>query len=76
MSVAIREEFQGLLWDGRVEVFDITGNRTAHVCYAWAQQDSPDVPTERIIAMLGIPPVISPLAAVQASMAEDANRPE
>src|SRR5437868_4791846 len=76
MGVAIREEFQGFLWEGRVEVFDITGNQSAHVCYAWSQQDDPNSPEERVVAILGIPPIISPLAAVRASISGGAGTPE
>lgn len=72
ISVAIHEQVAGqTVWKGAVEVFDITGNPKSSVCYAWSHSGGKYGVTERVIAMLGIPPVISPLEAVRASLAAD-----
>lgn len=73
MSVAIHDEFQGVtVWKGHVEVFDIKGNATAHVCYAWSNGEADS--QERFVTILGIPPVVSPLTAVRTAIAADTEK--
>jgi len=49
-----------------VEVFDLVGHTKAQRCYAWAY----DVETgSRTVAVLELPPVISPITAVRAAIA-------
>lgn len=64
-SVPITETFKGkTVWDGEVEVFDLIDHPTARQCYAWGFQD--DKGKWQYVAVLNIPPVDSPLAAVRA----------
>jgi hypothetical protein len=56
-------------WEGNVEVFDLTGHAKAKRCYAWAY-DVED--GSRTLAVLELPPVISPITAVQAAIAAEA----
>ena len=55
-----------IIWDGTVEVFDLIGHPKVQVCYGWghAAQDKPS--KLRFVTVLGIPPIDSPLKAVQA----------
>lgn len=69
-AVALTEKHEGrVVWDGVVNIFDILGHPEAKACYAWAS------PTDngglKYYAILHIPPVDSPLAAVRASIARD-----
>ncbi len=66
-SVPVREVFQGqLVWDGTVEVFDLTGHATATRAYAWAHEA--DSGGRRFVAVLHAAPVDSPLKAVRAAL--------
>jgi hypothetical protein len=72
-SVAVKEVFNGeLVWDGIVEVFDIVGHATANRVYSWAHNaDSPEGKKRRQIAVLHIPPVVSPETAVRAAIVQE-----
>jgi hypothetical protein len=72
-SVPIKEVWQGkTIWEGVVEVFDITGHPTAPRVYAWAHDtDNPKKP-RRNVTVLHIPPVVSPLLAVRAALVQEA----
>jgi len=71
-SVAVRETFQGkTVWEGDVEVFTISGHRKAKTCYAWAYDKEQG--GSNAIAVLELPPVISPLTAVRAYVMSEAN---
>jgi hypothetical protein len=76
-SVLVKEKFQDeIVWDGVVEVFDIVGHPKANRVYAWAHNASDNSGTEtkrlrRQIAVLHIPPVISPETAVRAAIIEE-----
>ena len=74
-SVAVREEFQGqVVWDGVVEVFDLTGHPKANRIYAWAHDtDDPKSP-KRYVTVLHIPPVVSPETAVRAAVVQEAKQ--
>jgi len=71
-SVPVRETFQDqIVWDGVVEVFDLTGHPQANRIYAWAHEtDDPKNP-KRYVTVLHIPPVVSPQTAVQASILQE-----
>jgi hypothetical protein len=57
------EAFEGnVVWEGWVEIFDLRGHHAARRAYGW--QDG-----ERIVAVLGIPPVDSAQTAVRAAIA-------
>jgi len=71
-SVPVREGFQGqIVWDGVVEVFDLSGHPKANRIYAWAHEtDDPKQP-KRYVTVLHIPPVISPETAVKAAIVQE-----
>ena len=71
-SVPVKETFQGrTVWEGDVEVFDITGHERAKQCYAWRHQD--DQGKIRYTAVLKLPPVKSPEDAVKAAIVAQVN---
>jgi hypothetical protein len=66
-SVPVKEVFHGkTVWDGIVEVFDLTGHPKTHRAYAWSYIAG-DYGKCHITA-LHIPPVVSPRTAVQAAI--------
>ena len=72
-SIPVHEIFQGkTAWQGIVEVFDLTGHPKAKRAYAWIHLDGDKDQSTRYVAVLEIPPVVSPETAVQASIAADA----
>lgn len=65
-TVPVIERFHGnTVLEGEVEVFDIIGHPTAKRGYAWAYDKAKG---SEIVAVLELPPVISPRTAVQASI--------
>ncbi len=54
----------GVVWEGAVKVFDLSGHPKARRAYGWSY------PTEegrrRFVAVLGLPPVDGPVMAVRA----------
>ena len=58
-------------WKGDVEVFDLLDHPKAKRCYAWAYDDAG---TLRTTAVLELPPVDSPEAAVKVAIAAKARR--
>jgi hypothetical protein len=70
-SVPVREEFEGkTVWDGVVHVFDLAGHPKAKTAYAWSYE-RPDG-KRRFFAVLGVPPIDSPLDAVRAAIVAEA----
>jgi hypothetical protein len=71
-TVPVHEEYQGqTVWEGEVEVFDLTGFEDAGRVYAWAYEtDHADDP-KRTVTVLHVPPVTSPLLAVRAAIIKD-----
>jgi hypothetical protein len=64
-SVPVHEVFQGqTVWQGMVEVFDLTGHPKAQRCYGWSQGEP-----EEFITVLELPPVDSAQAAVKVGVA-------
>ena len=60
-SVPVHEIFHGkTLWQGDVEVFDLTGHPKAKRCYGWSY-DEP----EQFITILELPPVTDAQSAVK-----------
>ena len=71
-SVPVEEVYQGqVIWRGTVEVFSVTGHPKATRCYAWSHRDGKDDGGERMVAVLGLPPVDSAQRAVQVAIASD-----
>ena len=68
-TVPVTEIFRGqTVWQGHVEVFDLTGHPKARRAYGWSRRDDVNDETERYVTVLKLPPVTSPLTAVRASI--------
>ena len=71
-SVPVHEVFRGqTVWQGEVEVFDLTGHPKAKRAYAWSHVHGAQDEQERFVAVLEIPPVESAITAVRASIMAD-----
>jgi len=71
-SVPVHEVFRGqTVWDGVVEVFDLTGHPKAKRAYGWSY---PDGDQERFVTVLELPPVKSPQTAVRAAIVSRAQK--
>jgi hypothetical protein len=67
-DIAVIAQFDSrIVWEGIVSVFDLSGHPTASTCYAWSEPLT-DTDKRRVFAILKIPPVDSPEAAVRASI--------
>jgi hypothetical protein len=67
-SVPVKETFQGaIVWDGEVQVFELTGHPKAKRAYAWSH--ATEGKKRRFVAVLGLPPVDGPAAAVRVAIA-------
>jgi hypothetical protein len=70
--VLVVETFQGsTVWKGEVEVFSLTGHPKASKGYAWAFDKAKG---SEVIAVLELPPVISPQTAVHAAIGRRTKR--
>jgi hypothetical protein len=71
-SVPVTEKFEDkVLWDGVVEVFQLHGHPKATHAYAWSHQtDDPKHP-KRSVAVLKIPPAVSPETAVRVAIMQE-----
>jgi hypothetical protein len=68
-TVPVHEVFRGeTVWQGQVEVFDLTGHPKAKRAYGWSHRDGKDDSDERFVAVLEIPPIDSALTAVRVSL--------
>ncbi len=70
-AVPVKETFDGkTVWDGVVHVFDLADNPKATRAYAWS---SPIEGTHRrrFYAVLDVPPIDSPVAAVRAAIVQE-----
>ena len=71
-TVPVHEVFQGhTVWQGDVEVFDLTGHSGAKRAYGWSHREGVHDGDERFVTVLEIPPVVSPQTAVRASVMAD-----
>lgn len=69
-TVPVHEESGGeIVWDGEVHVFELDGHPDADRCYAWSHPT--DDGKERIVTVLGVPPIDSPEAAVRAAIVQE-----
>ena len=74
-TVPVHEVFRGeTVWQGEVEVFDLTGHPKAKRAYGWSHREGPNDEGERFITVLEIPPVESAITAVRASIVSDAKK--
>ena len=71
-SVPVTETWQGqTVWDGVVEVFDLTGHPKTNRVYAWSHEtDDPKHPVNHV-TVLHIPPAVSPETAVRAALVQE-----
>ena len=76
-SVPVKETFKGeTVWEGIVEVFELTGHATAHRVYAWAHEtDDPQKPV-RHVTVLHLHPIKSAEDAVRAAILQEARNLE
>jgi len=66
-TVPVKETFKGqTVWEGKVEVFTLIDHPKANKCYAWQYID--DEGDQQFVTVLEVPPVNSPLKAVQAAI--------
>jgi hypothetical protein len=71
-TVPVKETFQGqTVWQGDVEIFDIRGHPKATRAYAWAHASRANDQGKRYVAVLELPPVDSPEAAVKAAIMQE-----
>ena len=71
-TVPVHEVFQGqTVWQGDVEVSDLTGHPKAKRADAWSHREGKDDKDERFVAVLEIPPVDSPQTAVKVAIAAE-----
>ena len=71
-SVAVKETFKGqTVWEGIVEVFDLSGHPTAHRVYAWVNDmDDPKQPRQHV-TVLHLHPIKSAQDAVRAAIVRE-----
>ena len=66
-TVQVHEMMDGkTVWKGEVETFKLTGHPKADKAYAWAWRD--DKGETHYVAVLNVPPIVSPREAVQAAI--------
>jgi hypothetical protein len=71
-SVPVKEVFQGqTVWDGVVEVFTLHDHPKANTAYAWIHDTGNPNKPEKHVTVLHVPPVVSPLTAVQAFIMQE-----
>ncbi len=74
-TVPVHEAFRGqTVWQGEVEVFDLTGHPKAKRAYGWSHRDGVNDEGERFVTVLEIPPVESALTAVRVSIVADGKK--
>jgi hypothetical protein len=72
-TVPVRETHQGgAVWEGEVQVFDLTGHPKATRAYAWSEATTGT--KRRFFAALHVPPIDSAAKAVQGSIVADARK--
>jgi hypothetical protein len=70
-TVHVRETHKGeLVWEGDIETFDLVGHPGAARAYAWSEATTGT--KRRFFAVLALPPIDSPAAALRASILADA----
>jgi hypothetical protein len=69
-SVPVKETHQEqTVWEGIVEVFELHGHPKATHAYAWISETEKQL--KRHVAVLKIPPVVSPITAVRAAIVQE-----
>src|SRR5665213_3867250 len=73
-SVPVKESFHGqTVWDGVVEVFDLTGHPKANRIYAWSQDTDDPAHPKHYVTVLHIPPVVPHQTAVKAAIVQESS---
>jgi hypothetical protein len=76
-SVPVTEKFEGrVIWDGIVEVFELHGHPKATHAYAWSHDTNDPKQPKRSVAVLNIPPAISPETAVRVAIMQELRNAE
>lgn len=71
-TVPVNEVFQEKpVWQGEVEVFDLANHPKAKRCYGWSHLAGKKDDKERFVAVLELPPVVSPETAVRLQIVKD-----
>jgi len=71
-SVPVTERHGGkTVWEGIVEIFELHGHPKATHAYAWAHETGDPEKPKRHVAVLKIPPVVSPETAVRAAIVQE-----
>jgi hypothetical protein len=74
-TVPVTEVYQGkTIWQGDVEVFDLTGHPQAKRCYAWSHVAGTDDKDERFVAVLELPPITGAATAVKVAIADEVRK--
>lgn len=69
-SVPVKETFRGqTVWEGIVEILELRGHPKATHAYSWAHETDENL--KRHVAALKIPPVVLPVTAVRAAIAQE-----
>lgn len=72
VPVYLKHEGQ-TMWEGEVEIFEVTGHPTAKKCYGWGFEDKPG--HTEFVTVLELSPVKSPETAVKAYLiSQDKNK--
>jgi len=70
-AVAVKEEVNGqIVWEGKVEVFDLAAHPKARQCYAWSFKD--DKGRLQYVTFLRLAPIETAQAAVKAFLVSHA----
>jgi hypothetical protein len=71
-TVPAHEVFRGkTVWQGELEVFEITGHFKAKRGYAWSHREGENDQGERFVAVLELPPAGDARSAVQVATVSD-----
>jgi hypothetical protein len=71
-SVPVKETFRGqTVWEGVVEVFDLSGHATAQRIYAWAHDTDDPANPRRQVTVLHAHPIKSAEDAVRAFIVQE-----
>ena len=71
-TAPVHEVFRGqTVWDGEVEVFDLTGHPKAKRCHGWRYGDP-----EQFITILELPPVTDAYSAVKVGVSHQIKKGE
>ena len=64
------------VWNSEVEVYNLCGHPKVNHAWAWSHSEGRNNEGERSVAVLEIPPVVSPVTAVCAYIVADARKKE